>query len=293
MIQTHLTQNTSLSLLRTIMFATHTKRATLLAAIAVYFQWTATAFTQPTAGRVLTKAFLLPRTSAPRTSLLGSKDDDDVNFFERLGNPFGSPVTTSLDTKSETGRSPTSLPPGLTAIQTAVEPIQNAIDDASADWVLSYADLRPETSTSWVGQTFLATNLLYFVAGLILTFQGDYWFGFLTEITSVASFFYHYTQLEARGESKAPTVRLALLFDYILAIGSLTTASVYLLFLPNAPIDIFVAVGLSLGFLGLSWLYESVRPYVLFHGLWHVFGAYAGFLIGTAHNQAEIPTFFS
>jgi len=216
---------------------------------------------------------------------------EEASFLERLGNPLGSPVKEAEDEISV--RSRTSLPPGLTAIQAVVEPLQSALDDASADWILSYADLRPETATSWTGQVFLATNVLYLLAGIVLTMQGDYWFGFMTEVTSIASFFYHYTQLEARGESKAPTVRLALLCDYICAFISLGTASIYLLFLPGgAPLDFFVTIALSLAFLGLSWQYEQGKPYLLFHSLWHIFGAYAGFLIGTAHNQAPLPTMF-
>lgn len=236
--------------------------------------------------------------SFSRSQLSMSGTEEDLSFFERLANPFGTPPSSkdaeSFDGNLQQQRSSTTLPPGFTAVQNVVEPLQTALDDASSGWALSYADLRPETSASWAGQIFLATNFLYFLAGIILTIQGDYWFGFMTEITSIASFMYHYTQLEAEGETKSPAVRLALLFDYILAITSLSTATFYLLALGmDASVDVLISVALSFAFLGLSWVYEQVLPYLLFHGLWHVFGAYAGLLIGTAHNQATLPDIFS
>mmetsp|Transcript_15789 Transcript_15789/g.36221 ORF Transcript_15789/g.36221 Transcript_15789/m.36221 type:complete len:342 (+) Transcript_15789:89-1114(+) len=228
--------------------------------------------------------------------------DDESDFWARLGNPFGGLATSSssLSTDNNTGvlhstttttttTTTTSLPPGWTAVQTAVEPLQTWMDETSADWLLSYADLRPETSRTAVGATFLATNTLYLLAGILLTLQGDYWFGLLTEVTSVASFGYHYTQLEAQGQDKAAAVRLALMLDYVFALTSLATATVYLIGLGwtgHAEVDILVATALSLTFLVLSWLYESVTPYIVFHSLWHVFGAYAGYLIGVAHSSS-------
>lgn len=195
----------------------------------------------------------------------------------------------------------TSLPPGLlSVIQTWVEPIQNKLDDVSSGYILSYADLRPDSPTTGPGKAFLATNLGYLAVGLILTMQGDLWLGTLTEICAAASYMYHYTQLEARGDLKAPTVRLAVLIDICFALLSMATATVYWIYtmlfaytdtLPN--LDILVSVVLSLSFLGLSWVYEKGRSYMFFHSLWHIFGAYTGFLIGSAHNHASIPILLS
>ncbi|KAL7559927.1 hypothetical protein ACA910_008251 [Epithemia clementina (nom. ined.)] len=165
----------------------------------------------------------------------------------------------------------------------------DALDDSS-EFILSYADLRPDSASTLPGQAFLATNLFYGIVGAAVAMQGDWFFGCLTEACAIASYLYHYTQLQAKGETKAPTVRMAVLVDYVLAIISIGVASTYLFTsLSDAPVDVFLSVALSVGFLLLSWLYETGRPYMLFHSLWHIFGAYSGFLIGSLHNHASLP----
>jgi hypothetical protein len=166
-------------------------------------------------------------------------------------------------------------------------PIQSALDSTLDGWVLSYADLRPDHATTLIGASFLATNLAYLLVGLLLTVQGDAVLGLLTDVTAVASFMYHYTQLEAAGQMSQQTVRLALLTDYACAAVTMGTASVYLLSdsfaTDSLPMDALVAATVSLAFLGLSWVNEKGRPYMFYHSLWHFFSAYAGYLIGTQH----------
>ena len=213
-----------------------------------------------------------------------SKEDGSA-FFSMLSNPFS-----VVSSDGEIAAKPTSLPPGLTAIQTIADPVMDTLDDTS-EFILSYADLRPDSSSTLPGQAFLATNILYAIVGVALAWQGDLVFGCLTEACSVASFLYHYTQLEARGEAKAPTVRLAVLVDYVCAITTLSLASFYLLtMLSEASIETFAGVALAISFLLLSWVYETGRPYMLFHSLWHIFGAYSGFLIGSMHNHVTLPS---
>ena len=222
--------------------------------------------------------------------------DYESSFFSRLSNPFSaSEEALTLDNRSSMSSSrgsTTLLPPGLSAIQSFVEPIQDTLDDSS-EFILSYADLRPDSSLTIPGQAFLATNLFYAVTGIAVAMQGDLYFGFLVELCAIASFGYHYTQLEARGETKAPAVRLAVLVDYVCAFFSLSTALIYLLMgLTDASVETFVACALAIGFLFLSWIYETGRPYMFFHSLWHIFGAYGGFLIGSLHSRVELPSLF-
>jgi hypothetical protein len=66
------------------------------------------------------------------------------------------------------------------------------------------------------------------VAGLFLTLLGDPLFGFLVEVTSIASFLYHYGQLHSNGVDNLPIVRLSLLFDYACALFSIGVGLVYL-----------------------------------------------------------------
>jgi hypothetical protein len=41
---------------------------------------------------------------------------------------------------------------------------------------------------------------------------------------------------------------------------------------------------LGLAMLGCSWVWVKGRPYMIFHGLWHFFSAYTGYVIGLIHS---------
>ena len=89
-------------------------------------------------------------------------------------------------------------------------------------WVLSYADLTPNSERTIPGQVFLATNIAYTIVGIILPLRGEVLLGFLTDVCSFASFTYYYTQLQQPyGRTQDSTVKLALLLDYFLAITSI------------------------------------------------------------------------
>lgn len=172
---------------------------------------------------------------------------------------------------------------GLAQLTSLTQPAQQILDGATSGWALSYANLSPDTEKSVPGVGFLATNMAYALAGLVLTLQGDLWFGLLTDVTAIASFNYHYNQLQVQGEMGAPVVRLALLVDYAFAALSILTASVYLFSSPSFPLEGLEYGAVSLVCLGLCWVYEEGRTYMILHGLWHLFSAYAGYLIGAAH----------
>lgn len=165
-----------------------------------------------------------------------------------------------------------------------VDPVQQALDDTTGGWALSYADLTPDDESTPLGRAFLATNLAYAVVGLLLAVQGNIAFGILIDVTALASFNYHYNQLLQRGQAKSPDVRLALLIDYFFAGISILTALFYLFTSNSLPTEALSFGALGLVFLGLCWIYERGTPYMLLHGAWHLFSAYAGYLLGTEHH---------
>jgi len=171
----------------------------------------------------------------------------------------------------------------VSRIQDAADPVQELLDEYSRGWALSYADLSPEKPDTPIGVSFLATNLAYFLAGMLLFMRGDALFGLLTDVTALASFNYHYTQLEASGKTKEKSVRLALLLDYICALTSIGVALFYTLTSSDFPLEGLGAGALALVCLGLCWVWEEGKPYMILHGLWHLLSAYAGYLVGATH----------
>lgn len=171
----------------------------------------------------------------------------------------------------------------ISKAENVIMPAADALDEATGGWAMSYADLHPENTSTPVGQTFLASNIAYAAAGVALSLQGDLFLGLLIELVSVASFAYHYTQLDK--QSKTDTVRLALFIDYVMAFTSIFVGLGYMLMdghLP--PIDgvISAAVGMSFFLLGLTVCAEGMA-YVVVHSLWHVFSAYCAYVIGNSH----------
>jgi hypothetical protein len=165
-----------------------------------------------------------------------------------------------------------------------VSGIERALDGISGGWILSYSDLTPDSEQTFAGQAFLATNIAYAVAGLYLTQQGDPFFGFLVEVTSIASFLYHYGQLNSNGVNNLPIVRLSLLFDYACAFFSIGVGLVYLATSGGEQVmTILPPTVLALTTLGCSWVWVKGRPYMVLHGLWHFFSAYTGYVIGLIH----------
>lgn len=171
----------------------------------------------------------------------------------------------------------------MSKAETVIMPAADALDEATGGWALSYADLHPENTSTPVGQAFLASNIAYAAAGTALSLQGDLFLGLLIELVSVASFAYHYTQLDK--QSKNDTVRFALFIDYVMAFTSIFVGLGYMLMdghLP--PIDgvISAVVGMSFFLLGLTVCADGMA-YVVVHSLWHVFSAYCAYVIGNSH----------
>ena len=169
----------------------------------------------------------------------------------------------------------------------SVKDAQNFLDEKTDGWALSTADLSPETERSPLGISFLATNVGYGLVGILLTLRGDVFLGLLTEVTAIASFNYHYWQLVASRKQDAEaseTVRLALLIDYTLAFSTIAVALVYTVTSAELPLDGLLAGGIAVLFLGLCWIWEKGQIYMIFHSLWHIFSALAGYLIGASHS---------
>ena len=162
------------------------------------------------------------------------------------------------------------------------------MDDLTGGWGLSYADLSPETETSPLGVTFLATNAFYAAAGLALAMRGELLLGALTEIAGAVSFWYHYSQLKF-GQNRSE-VRLALLTDYVTAGSALILGGSYMVQMGVAavPFAALAAGGLSVACLAMCWVWEFGLPYLFWHSMWHVLSAYTGYVVGQAHMDNAV-----
>jgi hypothetical protein len=172
----------------------------------------------------------------------------------------------------------------LVSAEDALTPAIEFLDEVSGGWALGYADLSPESEETPVGQAFLATNLAYAAVGVLLGVQGDPFLGLLTEICSVCSFIYHFTQLQAGDNSEDKAVRLALLVDYFCACSTILVAIIYIISdqqLP--PMEGIVSGGMAVACLLACWVWEKGLPYIVLHSFWHLFSAYAGYAVGTSH----------
>lgn len=163
-------------------------------------------------------------------------------------------------------------------------PLAERVDEWTGGWGLFYADLHPETTTSFAGVAFLLTNLAYAVAGFVLTLQGEILLGTMTECAGAVSFWYHYSQLKYSGQEKNVQVRLALLTDYIFAGSALITGAIYALMIgPFAlPLNALLSAVGAILCLTLSWTWEFGLPYIVWHSMWHILSALTGYLIGQA-----------
>jgi hypothetical protein len=237
---------------------------------------------------------LLPKSNDKTTSTTKRSNPPNIGggggwteegFFDRMAAYAKRTVDDVLvewnDNFKPTGTDKTWLGP----LQGYANGIEAQLDEVS-EWILSYSDLRPDSEKTLPGQLFLATNVAYALAGIYLAQNGDPYFGFLTEITAAASFSYHYGQLESNGVNNLPSVRLALLIDYILAFSSIGVAFFYLWTAggDDAFQTVLPPALLAVGTLGASWIYEKGRPYMILHGLWHFFSAYVGYLVGNIHS---------
>mmetsp|Transcript_24261 Transcript_24261/g.67198 ORF Transcript_24261/g.67198 Transcript_24261/m.67198 type:complete len:217 (-) Transcript_24261:1227-1877(-) len=136
-------------------------------------------------------------------------------------------------------------------IETALSPATEFLDDVSGGWALSYADLTPNSEKTPVGQIFLATNAAYAIVGLFLSLRGEVLLGLLTDICSVASFGYHFTQLQQPyGRTQDSTVKLALLIDYFFAVTAILVGLSYLAIDQTLP----PAEGIVTSILGIACL---------------------------------------
>jgi hypothetical protein len=179
-------------------------------------------------------------------------------------------------------------------------PIQDVLDTVSDGWVLSYANLEPDTPQTPGGQLFLLTNVAYLIVGILLIQNcQDYWLGPMTDLVSLLSFNYHYQQLQNTDRN---AVRLSLLVDYIGALLTIFTGFYYLVsptMMTNGFQEALAAITqmqslqfesliyslAGILFLISSWVWEAGRPYMTLHGLWHICSAYSGYLIGTYHHS--------
>lgn len=159
-----------------------------------------------------------------------------------------------------------------------------------ASWLLHYADLRTNGTLVNVQQTpegvaFLATNLAYVAAGAAFAGPGNApLIGAMFDLAATFSVWYHWEQCRCGGTAH-PSVQLALLFDYAVAVPTAIAGLAYATALgPNLPI-----AGLVYGLVAATsfvagWFFSKPRQYMVLHGAWHLFGAAAGAELAHAHQ---------
>jgi len=241
-------------------------------------------------GQRIHQPFLLHRERKKHRNFIPIVPSEERNHPLNLFFGNQDPVTTSRDQQSSSLRGEGSysllgrrISSVLVGVGEVIRPVADAMDDATDGWALSYADLSPETERTPVGQAFLASNLAYAIAGLILSIRGDLLLGTMTEFASIASFVYHYTQLDT--QSAKDIVRFSLFIDYIMAFSAIFIGLGYIVIDGQVPpIEGLISAALAVGFflLGITVCAEGV-PYVVVHSIWHVFSAYCAYLVGTFH----------
>lgn len=158
------------------------------------------------------------------------------------------------------------------------------VDESQLRGVLTYPDLSKYANGNLVGILFLATNFVYTWAGYVAFHRGQTGFALIVEAASLASYYYHWTQLEF-GPNNVKVVQ-ALLLDYFVAIITITTFLNTLYeasqFSPgHAGVSFELALA-GLVCLILSWINHFGFPYIVFHGLWHI-------LSGSATASLPLP----
>ena len=177
-------------------------------------------------------------------------------------------------------------------------PVASSINELTAGWTLSTADLSPETPTTPLGIAFLSTNLAFLIVGAILFSHGAPLLGVLAEVAGVVSYWYHYNQLD--GNEKG--VKLSLFIDYMTAGSAVILGTTYLIketaaiqplaklfgaggfpeLYHTSPDFIFAVAsgGLAVASLLLCWVWEYGLPYLVQHSVWHIMGAVSCFFVG-------------
>ena len=161
-------------------------------------------------------------------------------------------------------------------------PLAQIIDRRTGGWGLSYADTNPYSDKTIVGLLFLATNFFFVWAGISLFHADNFFLSASVEVSGLASFYYHWCQIHYG--PKRDEVRVSLLIDYITAFITinLTFFEIILLLikvLDSTDQNFFLSSEpILFGFLGIfcllgSWAFEYGLPYIILHGLWHIFSA--------------------
>ena len=152
-------------------------------------------------------------------------------------------------------------------------------------WLFSYVDCKPFDDLTLEGRWFLATNLAFVAAGgAMCTTGGSPALGMMFELAGTFSTFYHWAQLRLGGTAH-PFVQIALLIDYLCAIPTLLGGGLYAAsavatgaHLPLAAVACGIGAMLAFVVACLPACHEP-RRYMLVHGMWHVLGAAAGFIV--------------
>lgn len=174
-----------------------------------------------------------------------------------------------------------------------LRPLRRTISEVAesseiASYVFSYKDCAPFDEHTLEGRFFLATNLAFYLTGSVMSTSSPA-LGALCEMAGTCSIGYHWAQLSVGGGSTShPTVQMALLLDYLCALPTVAFGMAYALSAASAGADVPLAAGACGLASFVCFIYACLpachepRKYMLVHGMWHVLGAFTGYLLATS-----------
>jgi len=169
----------------------------------------------------------------------------------------------------------------------AFDRIDTNTGDFIDKYVWSITDTRPYGPQTTIGTIFLTTNVGFLIASIFFYhIQNPYAtsIAIMSDVAGVASFIYHYRQLELGPDKR---VRTFLAIDYVVAITTIVISLPYFYRIASeymGSYDKEIIASLIFGVISivcfLIGAVSSGLQYVVFHGLWHIFSATAASLIG-------------
>ena len=179
--------------------------------------------------------------------------------------------------------------------QIDIEGASSEFDRFIEKYVWSITDTRPYSPRTLVGSLFLATNIGFVITSIYFFRVQDPYASLtavLTDIAAVASFVYHYRQLDLGPDIR---VRAVLAIDYVVAISTIVCSLPYfwkIILEYGASNELEVSLSIFLGTASLIFFLiggvSSGLQYITYHSMWHILSAASASLIGSVASSGVI-----
>lgn len=180
--------------------------------------------------------------------------------------------------------------------------IDSDLDEASSSfdffvdkYVWSITDTRPYAPHTLIGSLFLATNVGFLITSIFFFRVQDPYASLtaiLSDMAALASFIYHYRQLELGPDVR---VRAFLAIDYVVAISTVVCSLPYfwqIILEYGASNQLEVSLSLILGAASLAFFLvggvSSGLQYITLHSMWHILSAASASLMGHVASSGGI-----